>query len=221
MYLDWKPKLKKQIIVDAFPGTGKSSLGRKHPHVLDMEAGPFKAFDGYHGLSLKEREKLKGSGLRKRNPNFPQNFLEQLKVKAKSGEYDVILIGMSTWVEHFTKFYFDYFRDNNMQYILAMPSEHMLDELRERAKSRGNQERMLKSFQYKYDTINSLCKSKIFKVITINDDEFLEQALVREGIILPTEIALAQPPRPEPKRKEIILPAHYYPGNKRPERQAI
>jgi len=71
--------MKKGIIISAFAGLGKTTLGNKYSNVIDLES------TNYHWIfDIKERttlnsEELKGIKQRQLNPEWPSNYIRAIQ----------------------------------------------------------------------------------------------------------------------------------------------
>jgi len=170
--------VKKGIIVGAKAGVGKSYLGKKYDNVLDLESTYFKwNTEGLEGLSEEER---KGVKTRTLNPEWPQNYIDEI-VKQREN-YDIIL----TQLPHErlkNKEIADYFFEHNIEFYVAMPTESALETILERLRERGNGEDFVNEVRNNFPSfVEEFSKGK-YKKIDINDDEYLEDALVRAGLL--------------------------------------
>lgn len=170
---------KKAIVIDAFPGCGKTTIGKKYANVLDFERRPFIYKEGTNaGLSIEE---WKGSGIGEKNPDWPHNYLDAL-VKQKNN-YDIILTGISAMVQSNPEFFDSFFKRNNIDFHIAMPTERSLDTIIERLRQRGNPDGFIDFVKRIYPLSADLYENGPYKKIRIEDGEFLEHALVRGGLL--------------------------------------
>lgn len=161
----------KGIVIAGFAGIGKTTLAKKYKNVVDVESSPYK-WD-YQNVDVSNLELLKGKAGRKRNVEFPNNYIRAVK-KAKE-TYDIVLV----WI-HPEEILPEYDK-NNIDYILAFPSKEALSEYRERFLDRGNNEEYIEKVLGNYDLRYEQFISSIHDKIELKKGETLEDALISRG----------------------------------------
>lgn len=165
-------------IIAAFAGVGKSYIGKKYNNVLDLESTYFKWLeDGVAHLTEEER---KGNKNRVLNPLWPQNYIDEI-LKQKD-IYDIVLIQLSH-KRLSNEQIFEFFNKNNIEYIVARPNLSGWKYIEQRLRDRGNTEEFIGQVRDNFEIfIEEFSKDK-YKQIIINDGEFLEDALLKEGLL--------------------------------------
>ncbi|MBQ7917690.1 MAG: hypothetical protein IJ310_02605 [Clostridia bacterium] len=165
-------------IIAAFAGVGKSYVGKKYPNVLDLESTYYKWLeDGVAHLTEEER---KGNKNRVLNPNWPQNYIEEI-LKQKEN-YDIVLIQLSHARLKNEKI-FEYFDENNIEYYVARPNLTGWKYIEQRLRDRGNTEEFVGQVRDNFNIfIEEFSKDKYNQII-IEDGEFLEKALIDGGFL--------------------------------------
>ena len=165
-------------IVAAFAGVGKSYVGSKYPNVLDLESTYFKWLE--NGIANLTEEERKGRKDRVLNPLWPQNYIDEI-LKQKNN-YDIILIQLSH-KRLKNEEIFEYFDKNNIEYYVARPNLSGWKFIEQRLRDRGNTEEFVGQVKDNFKIfIKEFSKPK-YKQIIINDGEFLEDALLKEGLL--------------------------------------
>lgn len=113
-------------IVCAFPGTGKSYLAKKYPHlILDYDSSRFSWTTTSFGNKV-------------RNPDFPENYIQHIKNMLEKQRYEIIFVSSHLEVR-------EALRRNNIRFTLVYPR------LKDKAKyilrytERGNSEDFIES----------------------------------------------------------------------------
>ena len=165
-------------IIAAFAGVGKSYVGKKYSNVLDLESTYYKWLeDGVAHLTEEER---KGNKNRVLNPNWPQNYIEEI-LKQKE-HYDIVLIQLSHTRLKNEKI-FEYFDENNIEYYVARPNLTGWKYIEQRLRDRGNTEEFVGQVRDNFNIfIEEFSKDKYNQII-IEDGEFLEKALIDGGFL--------------------------------------
>ena len=174
-------------IIDSIAATGKTTLG-KRPNVLDMDSKRYKYYwDEHFLLPAKARPKI-AKHEQKHNPDWLQNYLNEIVRQSKN--YEIIVIGMSEEIYRNREQYSKWFAENNFEYIVAIPEfddlSEYLDEQEKRGRERGSSDEGV-AFVRKHTPTWIESMQKMYELgyrkVTIKRGEFLEHALVREGII--------------------------------------
>lgn len=119
-------------IISAFPGTGKSVYHEKHNKTtLDS--------DSSHFSWIKDKE---GKNTNKRNPDFPQNYINH--IKENIGKYEIIFVSSHKEVR-------DALLNNCIFFYLIYPNHDTKDDYLKRYEDRGNDETFIKLMSDKWD----------------------------------------------------------------------
>lgn len=167
-----KTKNERGKIVSAAVCCGKSYLGEHYPNVLDLESTPFN-YLLTPKQKLMDNEKLKGMK-KKKNPNFLTDYIEAIK-KAME-EYDIVLVAPGTTIRQALK-------ANNLPYILVYPASSCKEEYVARAKKRGNNENFINRLKNEFGKDDFAFDTYASRHIVLNPGEYLEDGLLREGIL--------------------------------------
>lgn len=157
-------------VICAFAGIGKTYVSKKYSNVIDYELQKFKYI--YNQKELYNIEKLKGVENKVINKNWPNNYITQLRKIINKEK--VVLVPADKEVR-------DILVKENINFILIMPSLDSKEQLINRYKKRGNNQKYIKR------AINDLEKWSNLKydyeVIVLDKEEFLEDWLTKEGMI--------------------------------------
>jgi len=146
-------------VIAAFAGTGKSYIGGKYPKAIDLDLGSFRwIYDGDESLPYEQRKAMR---MFEQNPNFPQNYIDAI-IKAKEN-FDLVFVSNAQEISHLIDYNF-------------IPSSTAWDTLEQRYRARKNPERFIEIFKALFDM-------GFTDGIVIDDNEFLEQALIKEGLL--------------------------------------
>ena len=117
-------------IISAFPGTGKSVYHSKHKDTtLDSDSSMFSWVVG-------------SDGIKKRNPDFPANYINH--IKENIGKYEYILVSSHKEVR-------DALLDACLFFYLVYPDSDRKEEFIERYKNRGNDENFIQLVNSKWN----------------------------------------------------------------------
>lgn len=157
-------------VICAFAGIGKTYISKKYSNVIDFDLQKFKYI--YNQKELYNIEKLKGVENKVINKNWPNNYITQLRKIINKEK--VVLVPADKEVR-------DILVKENINFILIMPSLDSKEQLINRYKKRGNNQKYIKR------AINDLEKWSNLKydyeVIVLDKEEFLEDWLTKEGMI--------------------------------------
>jgi len=166
-----KASKKPTVILAGFSGVGKTFLAQKYRNVLDLESSPF-FWDYSNIIHDSDFEKFKGSAGRKRNPNYPENFINELKKNI--GKYDYILV----WA-HVDEAMPHYNKHNICIDAYFIPSKNALDDYIVRYYERGNTKeyvvKMQERYNFQYERRNEISKS----IVLLEKGETLESYLIK------------------------------------------
>ena len=91
-------------------------------------------------------------------------------------EYTVVLVAPG-------KIIYDLFRERGIDCILAVPNTESVEEYKRRSKERGNNDEFLKRIENNLEGDVAEMLAEPNKKIILKKDEYLADALLREGII--------------------------------------
>lgn len=163
--------MKNALVISAHAGSGKTILGKKYINVLDLESTDFKWIypDEIKNMPKEKRKSIKNRTL---NPMWPKNYVEE--IKKNLNKYDFILI-----MSHPP--FLDYMDKSSIHYILAYPNLSAKEIYMERYRKRGNNENWLKKINVDFELLINKYEEKEVTKIILNDNEFLEDALLNKG----------------------------------------
>lgn len=164
----------KGIVIASFAGVGKTTLAKKYKNVIDIESSPYK-WD-YKEWDITDLEKLKGMKDRKKNLEFPQNYINEIKMAQI--KYDIVLV----WIH--PEEILPYYDINNIDYYLCFPTKDALKEYKNRYINRGNNKDYINKILNNYDLRYAQFKANPHKHIELSLGETLESALIKMGIDL-------------------------------------
>lgn len=165
--------MSKGIIIAGFGAIGKTTLGKKYNNIIDMESGMYQ-WDN-NGFENIPYEKRKGTKMRQKNPEWPQNYYDAI-LEARD-KYDIVLTSMHWHL-------LDFFDNNNIEYYLAYPTLDSVKVLEDRCYLRGNNKIFTEKLKINlYDWYPKLKNYKTKKILVIEKDEFLEDVLLKEKIL--------------------------------------
>ena len=166
--------MNKGIVIVGFAGIGKTTLVKKYKNVIDIESSPYKW--NYSEVANSNLEKLKGMENRKRNSNFPKNYIEAIK-KAKT-KYDIVLV----WIH--PEEIVTYYDINDIDYYLCFPTKTAIKEYKKRFIERENNDNYIHHVLHHYNRRYKQLKDNPYKHIELIEGEPLETALLKMGINL-------------------------------------
>lgn len=165
-------------IIAAFAGVGKSYLGRKYENVLDLESTYYKWLE--NGVANMTEEERKGNLNRQLNPAWPDNYITEI-LKQKDN-YDIVLIQLSHQRLKNEKI-FEYFRENNIEFYVARPNLTGWQAIEQRLRERGNKEEFIAQVRDNFEVFIEEFSKPEYNQIVIDDGQFLEDALLKNGFI--------------------------------------
>lgn len=123
--------MKRTVIVSAFPCCGKTYAFENYQDkysMLDSDSSDF-------SWSYQEGEDKKRWTVRKRNPEFPKNYIEH--IKSNIGKVDIIFVSSHLQVRQALE-------EAGIRYCTVYPKKEMLNEWVGRMYQRGNDENFIK-----------------------------------------------------------------------------
>ena len=160
--------MKNTKIISCFSCTGKTYLGNKYDKVLDLEASHFKWIYNDEEIA-KDIEKRKGVLDRQLNPLYPDNYIKA--IKENINKYDIILITPEKKIR-------DILLKHKIEYVLVYPTDYTF--VSKRAILRGNNSYFANGLK---DSFKTWYPDKNEKVLWESEDEYLEDVLIKNGII--------------------------------------
>jgi len=162
---DGRILLKNAKIIGGFSGTGKSYVGVRYANTLDLDLGSYKyVYDEDPKIPFEARKAMKEYRI---NPNWPNNYIEA--IEKNKPHYDLILVSYCPEIAGLLDYYFS-------------PSPSGWAVLKKRFEERGNNPQFIKILHARFKQEINIPKSKFINV-QLGRDEFLEQALIREGLL--------------------------------------
>ncbi len=165
---------KRPIIISAWICAGKTYLTRKYDNVTELPSGDYKYILTEEQKAVVNKESLK-STKRKINPDWPQNYYDAILKEVKCGRHEIILIAPCMP--------FKEMRDYGIEFILAYPDPVCKEEYKKRARSRGANEDFINRVETKIETDYAEFLEQPNEKIIIQQGEYLEDALIRVGIL--------------------------------------
>ena len=165
---------KRPIIISAWICAGKTYLTSKYENVTELPSGDYKYILSEEQKAVKNKESLK-STKREINPLWPKNYYDAILEEEKSGNHEIILIAPCMP--------FQEMRDYGIDFILAYPRPECKEDYKRRAKERGANEEFIKRVDTKIESDFEEFMSQPNEKIIIEPGEYLEDALIRVGIL--------------------------------------
>lgn len=138
----------KTIIICGFPAIGKTTFSNQRLDVLDLDSSQF------NWITQNNAE-------RKRNPDFPVNYIDA--VEEHIGKFRYILISTHYLVR-------DELNKRNLPYVTIIPSLDCYWEYQERMKKRGDSEKMIYLVSYCwYDWITERYKEQFPIILQLGE----------------------------------------------------
>lgn len=165
---------KKPIIISAWICAGKTYLTKNYDNITELPSGDYKYILTEEQKAVVNKESLK-STKREINPLWPKNYYDAILEETKKGKYEIILIAPCMPFEEM--------RNYGIDFILAYPDPSCKEEYKRRARSRGANEEFVKRVETKIEAdFNEFLNQPNEKII-IRPGEYLEDALIRVGIL--------------------------------------
>lgn len=158
------------ILIAGFGAIGKTTLSKKYENVIDLESSSYKYIidEELQKLNVEER---KGVKTRKLNPNFPNNYYED--IMKNLNKYDIVLISMHNEI-------IELLEKNNVEYFVVYPEESMIEEIKERARNRGNNEEFINGIK---DAYYRLYPKNSKNLIMLKQGQYLEYILINNNLL--------------------------------------
>jgi|GEM_PF-1215610 len=179
---------KEKILVMTIAGAGKTHLAQNYSNVVDFES-LYHIWDYDEEVKHWPIEKHKGIPNRKPNPDFPWNYIEDIKNELEKGRivvtplmpnnfYALCVVGDGKLGE-------------NVRVILAMPHEDDFETLAKRFRDRGNPESFIELVRANFRRVHELCKNyKSGEYLIIPPSKHLSDSLISHGIKLVPGVGL-------------------------------
>ena len=163
------PKNKAKIIA-TFGCLGKTYCAHRYPGaILDLEST---LFEYQYDIDIRDIEKVKGMQHRKRNKNFPNNYIEA--ILEAYHRYSIILIVLAKEV-------LQELEERGIQYDIVYPHQDRISQLLSDAQKRGNNqkfiERLAKILATPDDMNKLKCTCHPQQFVLLHKDEYLDQYL--------------------------------------------
>lgn len=165
---------KKPIIISAWICTGKTYLTKKYKGVIELPSGDYKYILTDEQKAVKNKESLK-STKRELNPEWPTNYYDAIIKESKNDEHTIILIAPCMP--------FKEMRDYGIDFLLAYPDPICKEEYMARATNRGANEEFVKRVDNSIQADFEDFLQQPNKKIILKPGEYLEDALIRVGIL--------------------------------------
>lgn len=165
---------KSGIVISAFSGLGKTTIERKYKNICDLATSQYR-YD-FSNVKEEDYEKLKEDKDNKVNKNWPNNYIEALKKAIR--DYDIVLVPVSLDVRKILE-------DNSIEYILVLPNKNkkFRDRLIKTFEERKNNKKLIDNVLTYFDNWSRDPKDYICKLEIINEDEYLEDFLIRKKYV--------------------------------------
>jgi hypothetical protein len=165
---------KKPIIISAWICSGKTYLTKNHKEIIELPSGDYKYILTDEQKAVKNKEALK-STKREMNPEWPINYYDAIIQESKSNNHDIILIAPCMPFEEM--------RAYGIEFSLAYPDPSCKEEYMSRARNRGANEEFVERVANSIQTdFEDFLKQPNEKII-LKPGEYLEDTLIRVGIL--------------------------------------
>lgn len=165
---------KRPIIISAWICAGKTYLAKKYDYITELPSGDYKYILTDEQKAVVNKESLKATK-RELNPAWPKNYYDAILEEARSGRHEIILIAPCMP--------FDEMRNYGIDFILAYPDPACKEEYKKRAKERGANEKFIERVDTKIESDYADFMKQPNQKIIIKPGEYLEDALIRVGIL--------------------------------------
>lgn len=167
-------KSKKPIVISAWICAGKTYLTKNYDNITELPSGDYKYILTEEQKAVVNKESLK-STKREINPEWPRNYYDAILEEVKLNRYDIILIAPCMPFEEM--------RQYGIDFILAYPDPSCKEEYMRRARARGANEDFVKRVETKIESDYQEFLQQPNEKIIILPGEYLEDALVRVGLL--------------------------------------
>ena len=173
--------MKEKILIVAIAGAGKTFLAENYKNVVDFEY-LYHLWDYDESIKDLPIDMHKGNPNRTPNPDYPWNFIVDIKHELEKDKI-VVIPGMPNGI-YAVMVGKDYF-DKDTRIIFAMPSEDDFESLAERYRKRGNPESFVELVRVNFAKAHELAKNfKGAEYLIIPPKKYLADALIEYGIKL-------------------------------------
>ena len=164
--------MEKSYVVSGYICAGKTYIVEKYDDVTEV------ASTYYNYLLTDEQKKMPLEALkstkREIDPNWPHNYIDAVVEATKN--HRVVLVAPGIIIS-------DLLRERGVDCILAFPDPSCKEEYKRRAKQRGNNDAFLQRIEDNFNNDVAERMAQPNRKIVLKCDEYLEDGLVREGII--------------------------------------
>lgn len=167
---------KKPLVISAWICAGKTYLTKKYKSIIELPSGDYKYILTEEQKAVTNKESLKSTE-RQLNPDWPTNYYDAILNEVKSKKHDIVLIAPCMP--------FQQMRDYGIDFILAYPDPACKEEYISRARGRGANEEFVKRIETKIQSDYEDFLNQPSEKIIIQPGEYLEDALIRTGILKP------------------------------------
>jgi len=174
--------MKEKILILSIAGAGKTYLAEHYKNVVDFES-LYHLWDYDEDIKHLSIDQHKGNPKRTPNPDYPWNYIEDVKHELEKGRI-VVTPGMPN------NFYAlcvvgDGKLGENVRTILALPHENDFEALAQRFRNRGNPESFIELVRENFYKAHELYKNyKNGEYLIIPPGQYLSDALIAHGINL-------------------------------------
>lgn len=124
------------VIVSAFPGTGKSHLVSTREDILDLDSSDYNWLSD--GVTM--------------NPAFPSNYMSDMYDNMNGQMYDIIFVSSHQIVRNALI-------EAELPFTLIYPDRSLMDEYINRYKARGNSESFISALEANWDKWIDECEN--------------------------------------------------------------
>ena len=165
---------KNPIIISAWICAGKTYLTKKYKNITELPSGDYKYILTDEQKTVENKESLK-STKREINPAWPNNYYDAILEEIKNEKHEIILIAPCMP--------FKEMRDYGINFLLAYPDPVCKEEYKDRARSRGANEEFVKRVETRIQTDFEEFSKQPNEKIILQPSEYLEDSLIRVGIL--------------------------------------
>ena len=190
---------KEKILVVAIAGAGKTYLAQHYENVVDFEY-LYHLWNYDKSIIDLPIDQHKGNPNRKPNPDYPWNFIVEIKHELEKDKI-VVIPGMPNGI-YACIVGKDYF-DKDTRIIFALPDKNDFDTLAERFRSRGNSESFVNLVKDNFLKAHELAANfSGAEYLIIPPKKYLSDALIEYGIKLKPGVGLIKENRDAGRRYE-------------------